>query len=118
MLSKKGEVKGLVTFHSTFSAARRTWLPEKKVSAFFVMGPRDPPTAFKDVPDIMDLLKEGSVERAVYDVIAINLEVGQAFYVALGTPKRIVDELGAVLPRCLPIPRSKSGLLKEGWSVR
>ena len=111
-------MKGLVTFHSTFSAARRTWLPEKKVSAFFVMGPRDPHTAFKDVPDIMDLLNEGSVERAVYDVIAINLEVGQAFYVALGTPKRIVDELGAVLPRCLPIPRSKSRLLKEGWSVR
>ena len=111
---EKGEVMGRVTFHSAFSAARPTWLPEKKVNAFLVMGPRDPHPAFKGVPHIMDLLKEGTTERAVYDVIAINLEVGQAFYVAPGTPKRIVDEMGTAFATMLADPTFKEQVIKRG----
>jgi tripartite-type tricarboxylate transporter receptor subunit TctC len=111
---EKGEVMGCVTFHSAFSAGRPTWLPEKKVSAFLLMGPRDPHPAFKGVPHIMDLLKEGSVERAVYYLIAINLEVGQAFYVAPGMSKRIVDELGTAFAAMLADPTFKKQVIKRG----
>jgi len=62
----------------------------------------------------MDLLKEGTTERAVYDVIAINLEVGQAFYVAPGTPKRIVDEMGTAFATMLADPTFKEQVIKRG----
>lgn len=111
---EKGEVMGRATFHSAFSTARPTWLPEKKVTAVLVMGPRDPHPAFKGVPHIMDLLKPGTVERKVYDVIAINLEVGQAFYVAPGTPKKIVNEMEQAFSKMLADASFKEQVLKRG----
>lgn len=111
---EKGEVVGRATFHSAFSTARPTWLPEKKVRAVLVMGPRDPHPAFKGVPHIMDLLKPGTVERKVYDVIAINLEVGQAFYVAPGTPKKIVDQMEKSFSAMMADASFKDQVLKRG----
>lgn len=111
---EKGEVMGRATFHSAFSTARPTWLPEKKVTAVLVMGPRDPHPAFKGVPHIVDLLKPGSIERSVYDIIAINLEVGQAFYVAPGTPKKIVNELETAFRAMHADASFKKQVLKRG----
>lgn len=111
---EKGEVLGRATFHSAFSTARPTWLPEKKVIPVIVMGPRDPHPVFKGVPHIMDLLKPGTVERSMYDVIAINLEVGQAFYVAPGTPKKIVTQLEKSFSAMLADPSFKQQVLKRG----
>lgn len=111
---EKGEVVGRATFHSAFSTARPTWLPQKKIHAVLVMGPRDPHPAFKGVPHIVDLLDPNSVERKMYDVIAINLEVGQAFYVAPGTPKKIVEELETAFAKMLVDPTFKDQVLKRG----
>ena len=111
---EKGEVMGRATFHSAFSTARPTWLPEKKVHAVIVMGPRDPHPSLKGVPHLQDLLKEGSIERKMYEVIAINLEVGQAFYFAPGTPKAIVDEMEQGFAKMLADPTFKEQVLKRG----
>ena len=111
---EKGEVMGRATFHSAFSTARPTWLPEKKIHAVLVMGPRDPHPAFKGVPHIVDLLEPNSVERKMYDVIAINLEVGQAFYLAPGTPKKIVNEVEKGFAAMMADPTFKDQVLKRG----
>lgn len=111
---EKGEVVGRATFYSAFTTARPTWLPQKKIHAVLVTGPRDPHPAYKGVPHIADLLKPNSVERKMYDVIAINLEVGQAFYVAPGTPKKIVNELETGFAKMLADPTFKEQVLKRG----
>lgn len=111
---EKGEVVGRATFYSAFTTARPTWLPQKKIHAVLLMGPRDPHPAYKGVPHIADLLKKDSVERKMYDVIAINLEVGQAFYVAPGTPKKIVEELGTAFAKMLVDPTFKKQVLDRG----
>lgn len=111
---EKGEVMGRATFHSAFSTARPTWLPEKKIRAVLVMGPRDPHPAFKGVPHIVDLLDPNSVERKMYDVIAINLEVGQAFFLAPGTPKKIVDEFEKGFAAMMADPIFKKQVLERG----
>jgi tripartite-type tricarboxylate transporter receptor subunit TctC len=111
---EKGEVVGRATFHSAFSTARPTWLPEKKVRAVLVMGPRDPHPAFAGVPHIVDLLKPGSVERKMYDIIAVNLDVGQAFYLAPGTPKNLVDQLEGAFASMMVEPGFKEQVLKRG----
>lgn len=111
---EKGEVMGRATFYSAFTTARPTWLPEKKVRAVLVTGPRDPHPAYKGVPHILDLLEPGSVDRKMYDIIAINLEVGQAFYVAPGTPKAIVSELETAFAKMLKDEDFKQQVLKRG----
>jgi tripartite-type tricarboxylate transporter receptor subunit TctC len=111
---EKGEVLGRATFHSAFSTARPTWLPEKKVIPVIIMGPYDPHPAFKGVPYLQDLLKAGSIERKMYDVVAINLEVGQAFYVAPGTPKKLVSQLEKGFAAMLADGDFKQQVLKRG----
>jgi tripartite-type tricarboxylate transporter receptor subunit TctC len=111
---EKGEVMGRATFHSAFSTARPTWLPEKKVIPVIIMGPYDSHPAYKGVPYLQDLLKPGSLERKMYDIIAINLEVGQAFYVAPGTPKKLVSQLEKAFSMMLAEPSFKKQVLKRG----
>ena len=111
---EKGEVVGRATFHSAFSTARPTWLPQKKVRAVLVMGPRDPHPAFQGVPHIVDLLTPGSVERKMYDIIAVNLDVGQAFYLAPGTPKKLVNQLEGAFASMMADPSFKEQVLKRG----
>ena len=50
----------------------------------------------------------------MYEVIAINLEVGQAFYFAPGTPKAIVDEMEQGFAKMLADPTFKEQVLKRG----
>lgn len=88
---ERGETFGRWNFYSGFTGVRPTWIPEKKVVPVLAMGPRHP--GMKDVPHFTDLLKEGTYERKLYDVLGMNLEVGQAFYVPPGTPQNVVDIL-------------------------
>ena len=90
---ERGETQGRYNFRSGFTGVRPTWLPQKKVVPVIALGPRDPDPVFNGVPHIRDLLKSGSIEQKMYDVLGMNLEVGQAFYVPQGTSKRIVGIL-------------------------
>jgi len=111
---EKGEVAGRATFTSAFTAARPTWLPKKLVHPVISMGPRDPSPLFKNVPHLQDLLKPGSLQRKMYDVIAINLEVGQGFYVAPGTPKNLVNDLEKAFATMIAEASFKDQVIKRG----
>jgi tripartite-type tricarboxylate transporter receptor subunit TctC len=87
---ERGETFGRWNFRSGFTGVRPTWIPEKKIIPVLAVGPRHP--GLKDVPHFVDLLKEGTYERKLYDVLGMNLEVGQAFYVPPGAPKGVIDD--------------------------
>ena len=86
---EQGEAMDRWNFRSGFTGVRPTWIPQKKIVPVIATGPRDP--QLKGVPHLRDLLKDGSVEQRAYDVIGMNFEVGQAFYLPPGTPKATVN---------------------------
>jgi tripartite-type tricarboxylate transporter receptor subunit TctC len=109
---EREETQGRWNFRSGFTGVRPTWLPQKKVVAVIATGPRDP--LMKGVPHLRDMLKDGSVEQKMYDVIGMNFEVGQAFYVPPGTPKKIVAILTKAFADMIADPRTKADILKRG----
>lgn len=111
---ERGETQGRYNFRSGFTGVRPTWIPQKKVIPVIALGPRDPDPVFDGVPHLRDLLKPGSVEQKMYDVLGMNLEVGQAFYVPQGTPKEAVSVLVAAFDKMLADPAFKDKLIKRG----
>jgi len=110
---ERGETMGRWNFRSGFTGVRPTWIPEKKVIPVIKMGPHDPDPVFDGVPHFRDLLKEGSLGRRMYDVLGMDLEVGQAFYLPQGTPKEVVDILGTAFDKMLKDPVFKERLIKR-----
>lgn len=110
---ERGEAQGRYNFRSGFTAARPTWLPQKKVIPVILVGPRDPDPVLKGVPHMRDLLKPGSLEQRMYDVLGMNLEVGQAFYVPQGTPRKIVDILGKAFTAMMADPAFEKMIIKR-----
>ena len=58
-------------------------------------------SAAQGVPRLDDLLKPGSMEAKMYEVLGMNLKVGQAFYVPPGTPQKVVKILRKSLAQIL-----------------
>ncbi|MEK9684402.1 MAG: tripartite tricarboxylate transporter substrate-binding protein [Rhodospirillaceae bacterium] len=102
---EQGEAMGRWNFRSGFTGVRPTWIPEKKIIPILATGPRDP--ELKGIPHLRDLLKPGSVEQKAYDVIGMNFEVGQAFYLPPGTPKGIVKTYQKAFDAMLADPALK-----------
>ena len=90
---------------------RPTRSPEKKVVPDLRVGPGHP--MMKDVPHMADLLKEGSFERKLYDVFAMDLEVGQGFYAPPGTPKNIVTILRGAFNKMLDDKAFQDDIVKR-----
>ncbi len=105
---ERGETDGRWNFRSGFTGVRPTWLPQKKIIPIIATGPRDP--LMKGVPYLRDLLKDGSIEQKMYDVIGMNFEVGQAFYVPPGTPANVVAILRKAFAAMLADPRTKKDI--------
>ncbi len=105
------ETQGRWNFRSGFTGVRPTWLPEKKVVPIIATGPRDP--MMKGTPHLRDLLKDGSVEQKMYDVIGMNFEVGQAFYAPPGTPKNVVAILKKAFADMIADPRTKADIVER-----
>jgi len=110
---ERGEAVGRGNFRSGFTAAVPTWLPKKLIIPVIVLGPRDPDPVLRGVPHMQDLLKPGSIERKMYDVLAMNLEVGQGFYVPQGTPRNIRDILGKAFNAMIADPSFKEAVIKR-----
>jgi len=108
---ESGETMGRWVFRSGLTGVRPTWLPEKKVIPVIATGPRDP--AFKDVPHLRDLLKPGSVGQKMYDVIGMDLEVGQAFYAPPGVPSDVVQILRKGFADMIADPATKAEIAKR-----
>jgi len=111
---ERGETMGRWNFRSGFTGVRPTWLPKKLIVPVISMGPRDPDPVFNGVVHFRDMLKPGSIGLKMYDVLAMNLEVGQAFYVPQGTPKKIVNILVAAFEKMLADPDFKARIIKRG----
>jgi tripartite-type tricarboxylate transporter receptor subunit TctC len=82
---ERGEVQGRGNYYSGFTGVRPEWITEKKLTFMLGIGPRHP--ALKGVPHLRDLLKPGSMEAKMYDLIELNFNVGQAFYARPGVEK-------------------------------
>jgi len=82
---ERGEVQGRGNYYSGFTGVRPEWITDHKLTFVLGIGPRHP--ALKDVPHLRDLLKPGSQEAKMYDLIELNFNVGQAFYAPPGVDK-------------------------------
>ncbi len=103
---EQGEAMGRWNFRSGFSGVRPTWIPEGKIIPILATGPRDP--ALKGVPHLRDLLKEGSIEQKVYDVVGMDFAVGQGFYTAPGVPKHVVKILTKAFEDMIADPETRA----------
>jgi len=102
---ERGEAMGRWVFRSGLMGVRPTWLPEKKMIPIIATGPRDP--EMKGVPHLRDLLAPGSIDQKLYDVIGMDLEVGQAFYTPPGLSKNTVDILRKAFADMIADPATK-----------
>ncbi|MBT5047812.1 MAG: hypothetical protein HOM58_04865 [Rhodospirillaceae bacterium] len=110
---ERGETMGRWNFRSGFTGVRPTWIPQKKIIPIIKMGPHDPDPVYANVPHFRDLLKPGSIGRKMYDVLGMNLEVGQAFYVPQGTSKKAVAILAKAFDKMLADPVFKDRIIKR-----
>ena len=109
---EQGEAQGRWNFRSGFTGVRPTWLPQKKVIPLIATGPRD--AQLKGVPHFRDLLAAGSVKQKAYDVLGMNFEVGQAFYLPPGTPKGTVAAFRTAFGKMLADPKTIAMIKKRG----
>ena len=110
---EKGETMGRNNFLSGFTGVRPTWLPNKKVVPVIMYGPRSSSPYAKGVPHLGDLLKPGSIEAKMFRVLNTNLEVGQAFYVPPGAPKKVSEILETAFVKMMRDPEFKKRVLKR-----
>lgn len=110
---ERGEASGRTNFYSGFTAARPEWIRDNKVIPVLAWGPRDHHAIFNGVPHMRDLLKPGSIERKMYNVLAMNLEVGQGFYAPQGTNKKARDILAKAFDQMIADPDFKRQVLKR-----
>jgi len=110
---ERGEAAGRTNFYSGFTAARPEWIKERKVIPVIGFGPRDHHDIFKGVPNMRDLLKPGTVQRKMYDVMSTDLEVGQGFYLPQGTNKEAVAILAKAFDKMIADPDFERQILKR-----
>ena len=110
---ERGEAAGRTNFYSGFTAARPEWITGKKVIPVIGFGPRDQHDIFKGVPNIRDLLKAGSLERKMYNVLALDLEVGQGFYLPQGTDKEATRIMAKAFDAMIADPDFERQVLKR-----
>ena len=110
---ERGEAWSRTNFYSGFMAAQPTWIAQKKVIPLIGMGPRDKHKEFVGVPHMRDLLKPGSLHLKVYDVLALNLKVGQGFYIPQGSSKKVRDILGDAFDKMVADPDFERQILKR-----
>jgi len=108
---ERGEVQGRGNYYSGFTGVRPEWITEKKITFVLGIGPRHP--KLKDVPHLRDLIKPGSMEAKMYDLIELNFNVGQAFYTAPGVPAGPVAILRKAFSDMLADPELQKDIVKR-----
>jgi len=108
---ESGETMGRWVFRSGLMSIRPTWIPEKKMIPIVATGPRD--AELKGVPHLRDLLAPGSADQKLYDVVGMDLEVGQAFYAPPGVPKQAVDILRKAFADMIADPATRADIVKR-----
>jgi len=113
---ERGEAGGRWNFYSGFTGVRPEWISQKKIRFLIQYGPRNP--ALKGIPHMADMLEPGTVERKMYDVVALNLNVGQGFYAPPGVPAQRVATLRKAFADMIADPATRADVEKRRveWS--
>ena len=110
---EKGEASGRTNFYSGFMAAQPHWIKNKKVIPVIGFGPRDKHKEYVGVPHMRDLLKPGSIERKMYEVLDLNLKVGQGFYIPQGSSRQARDILSTAFNKMVADPDFERQIIKR-----
>jgi tripartite-type tricarboxylate transporter receptor subunit TctC len=108
---ERGEVQGRGNYYSGFTGVRPEWITKHMITFVLGIGPRHP--ALKDVPHLRDLIKPGTMESKMYDLIELNFNVGQAFYTAPGVPAGPVAILRKAFSDMLADPELQKDIAKR-----
>lgn len=108
---ERGETEGRWNYRSAFTGVRPGWIKEKKIIPLVATGPRDP--ELKGIPHVADLIKKGSIDEKMHDLIAMNFEIGQAFYAPPGTSKKAVAILRDAFNKMVKDPKLKADIEKR-----
>lgn len=104
---ERGEVHGRGNYYSGFVSITPQWIAEKKVRFLLAIGPTQP--ELKDVPHARSLLKPGTMEAKLYELLEVNFNVGQAFFAPPGTPNAVM----AVLRKAFDALKTDPAIIKE-----
>ena len=107
---ERGEVQGRGNFYSGYTGVRPEWISGKKLTFLLALGPKRPEVA--NVPHIRDLIKNPE-HRALYDLLDLNLHVGQAFYVPPGVPSDRVATLRKAFDATIADPAFRADAKKR-----
>lgn len=81
---ERGETQGRSNYYSGYTSVHPEWIRDHKLKFLIVVGA--PIKELPNVPNVSHFLKPGSVDAKVDKLIALNFEVGQAFYAPPGVP--------------------------------
>lgn len=91
---QRGEIHGRGNFFNSIESRNNEWLTSKKVSLIMALGPKiEEGLISRKVPYAHELVKPGTVDARAVELIRMNFNVGQGFYLPPGTPKAIVDTM-------------------------
>ncbi len=91
---QRGEVHGRGNFFNSIESRNKEWLTGKKISLIMALGPKiEEGLISRKVPFAHELVKPGTVDARAVELIRMNFNVGQGFYLPPGTPKAIVDTM-------------------------
>lgn len=115
---ERGEVNGRWNYYSGFTGVRPEWITGRKIRFVLQFGPRNP--ALKGVPHMEELLKPGTDERRMYDVLALDLNVGQGFYAPPGVPAERAAALRRAFAAMVADPATREDVEKRRieWSPK
>ncbi len=112
---ERGEVDGRWNFRSGFLSQKPEWIAKDQIVAVVATGPRDP--HHTDIPHLRDILPAGSLNQKVYDLFALDYDVGQGFYAPPGTPAKVVGILRTAFERMLEDKDFKADIAKRNLEL-
>jgi hypothetical protein len=89
---ERGEIDGRGGYYSAFSV-RKDWIDGNRLQWLVTIGPANP--LLGPAPHLRKLITPNTVEAKMYELLELNLNVGQGFYAPPGVP----NETLAVLRR-------------------
>jgi tripartite-type tricarboxylate transporter receptor subunit TctC len=112
---ERGEVDGRWNFRSGFVSLTPEWIKHDRIVAIVATGPRDP--HHKNIPHLRDILPAGSLQQRVYDLLALDYDVGQGFYAPPETPAKVVAILKTAFERTMKDPDFKADIDRRNLEI-
>ena len=114
---ERGEGEGRGNFYSGFTGVRPDWIRDNKLTFVAWMGPPRPEVL--KYTYLRDLMKT-KLHKEMYDLLDVNLQVGQSFYAPPGVPKAIVKILRTSFENMVKDPKTiaEAKSRRVPWATR